>query len=105
MNSQEKRIKKSINATTRRVSKGWAWRELQGVQCVKVKLAADGTYSYVSGPELHSVGAPVRKRRVWAVRYGCDEQGTARGGFGWELTQEEAIANLAKYARGLEVAS
>lgn len=105
MNSQEKRIKRTINAQTRRVSKRWAFRDLTGVLVVKVKLAADGTYSYVSGPELHSVGAPARKRRVWAVRYGCDEQGCARGGFGWATTQEEAIEKLAKYARGLDMAS
>ncbi len=100
MNAQEKRIAKAIRGSIRRTS-----RAGRPPQVVAVHLNPDGSYGYVSGPEIHTVrlgGGPRQRRRVWAIRYGCDPResapGIARGGFSWALSRTEAVAKLHEHS-------
>lgn len=78
------------------------------VAYVQVRLYPDGSYDYVSGPEVHKLQG--RKQKVFAIRRGCNDPaslerirgsrtpeshpGCAYGGFSWANTREEAYANL-----------
>ncbi len=52
---------------------------------------------WLSGPELHTVGTPRRRRRVWCVRLGV-VRGVAQGGFVWKKTEPEARAVFNRHA-------
>lgn len=109
MNAEEKRIAREIKLGFRKCVRNaphWHEAQLGKIEHVQVKLNADGSYAYVSGPELHTLKG--RKRLVWAIRWGCSEIAPdghprvsahphiAYGGFSWRVDRAEAIAKLAE---------
>lgn len=55
-------------------------------------------YVLLSGPERHDVGG-IKNRKVFCVRLGVNNRGTAMGGFCWFSTEFEARACLRRHAK------